>query len=236
VGTLTLDGTDLNAQYFNAGNNGIEQCQANPRDGKFWLVVPKAANGYGAVLRISAKEPFQVEEIFYIKTAGCVDSPPPSTATARPAGLAIGPDHQMLVGCNGSATTSLIIDDRSLPPDPTVIAYVTTSSGVDEVWFDPGSNHYYLAQSAPTPPIAPVMGVEDAGHGKLPHPDPDASIPTGSKNPAADPDRNLVYLPVLAVAAPGTSICGSYSQQGCIAIYSAPLDGDDRGGGDNDRN
>jgi hypothetical protein len=25
--------------------------------------------------------------------------------------------------------------------------YVKTASGVDEVWFDPGSNHYYLMRS-----------------------------------------------------------------------------------------
>jgi hypothetical protein len=222
--TMTLDGSDPNAQNFDAGGNGIEQCQAT-RDGKFWLVVPKAANGYGAVLRISGKAPFKVEQVFSITAAGC--SPP----LGGPAGLAIGPDHQMLVGCNGTSNQSLIIDDRSsttlLPP-----RYVPTASGVDQVWFDPGSKHYYLAQSAAVPAI---MGVEDA-FGKQPH-DPNASTATGSKNPAADPDRNLVYLPVLAVPT-GTSICGSTQdvdgnlgnpQQGCIAIYStAPLDKDDR--------
>jgi hypothetical protein len=82
-----------------------------------------------------------------------------------------------------------------------------------------------------------IMGVEDAGHGKtLPNADPNASTSTGSKNPAADPDRNLVYLPVLAVPAGSGSICGSTKdvdgnlgnpQQGCIAIYTAPLDNDD---------
>jgi hypothetical protein len=79
------------------------------------------------------------------------------------------------------------------------------------------------------------MNVEDAGHGNTPpsRDDPPAGTAPGSKNPAADPETNYVYLPVLAGA--GT-ICSSKSgndSQGCIAIYSAPLDGDDRGGGDN---
>jgi hypothetical protein len=231
-GHLRLDGssgkdaaTDPTTGLPINANSGIEQCQADPRDHKFYLALPNInGTGSGAVLRISENKPFKVEKVFNIdKSTGC----------AGPAGLTIGPDHQILVGCNGSSTNSVILyDDGRLP------LYVKMASGVDEVWFDPGSNHYYLAQSGPTPPILPIMGVEDAGHGKtLPHPDPDASIPTGSKNPAADPDRNLVYLPVLRVVAPGTSICGSNKdvdgnlgnpQQGCIAIYSAKLGKDDK--------
>jgi hypothetical protein len=205
-------------------NSGIEQCQANPRDGKFYLALPNInKTGSGAVLRISEKAPFTVEKVFNIdKSTGC----------AGPAGLTIGPDHQMLVGCNGSSTNSVILyDDGRLP------LYVQMVSGVDEVWFDPGSNHYYLAQAD-----SAIMGVEDAGHGKtLPSPDPNAITQTGnSRNPAADPDRNLVYLLVVAPA-PGAppitgGICstnkdhnGNFGNdtQGCIAIYTAPLDGDD---------
>jgi hypothetical protein len=102
-------------------------------------------------------------------------------------GLTIGPDHQILVGCNGSSTYSVIIyDDGRLP------LYVKMTTGVDEVWFDPGSNHYYLAQAG-----AAIMGVEDAGHGKtLPSPDPDAITQTGnSKNPAGAPTTTLSICP-----------------------------------------
>jgi hypothetical protein len=227
VGTITLDGKDPNAkdpdtgQMITAVGGGIEQCQANPRDGKFYLALPDIGGGSGAVLRISGKKPFKVEKVIHINS---------STGCAGPAGLTIGSDHQMLVGCNGNSTNSVILyDDGRLP------IYVQMANGVDEVWFDPGSNHYYLQQQNAVPTA--VMDVEDAGHGKtLPHPDPRVDTATASKNPAADPDRNLVYLPVLAVLAPGgTSICskfGGNAQQGCIAIYTAKLDADDCLGGD----
>jgi hypothetical protein len=215
-------------------NSGIEQCQANPRDGKFYLALPDIGGGSGAVLRISEKKPFKVEKVINIdKSTGC----------AGPAGLTIGPDHQILVGCNGTSTNSVIIyDDGRLP------VYVQTASGVDEVWFDRGSNHYYLAQQNAVPPI---MGVEDARGGKkhtLPSADPNASTQAGSRNPAADPDKNFVYLPALAAARgnpPVTNgICSTNKDvdgkngddaHGCIAIYTAPLDKDDRRREDADR-
>ena len=78
------------------------------------------------------------------------------------------------------------------------------------------------------------MGVEDAGHGKtLPSPNPNALTQTGnSRNPAADPNKNLVYLPVVAIT-PGLTpgICKANNgddTQGCIAIYTAPLGKDDK--------
>jgi hypothetical protein len=245
VGTIRLDGTDPAATdpddplhtKIAAVGGAIEQCQANPRDGKFYLSIPKIDNNNGAVLRISGTQPFQVEKVFKIPAStgcGAVFAPPASPA--GPAGLTIGPDHQILAGCNGSSTQSVIIDDRD---NNRPYLYVPTTSGVDEVWFDRGSNHYYLAQAAATPAI---MGVEDAGHEKtLPNPDPNASTQTGSKNPAADPERNFVYLPVLALKTVAGGICNTTKDvngkfgsdlQGCIAIYSAPLDRDDRGGGD----
>jgi hypothetical protein len=195
-------------------NSGIEQCQADPRDGKFYLALPNInGTGSGAVLRISGKAPFKVEKVIHI---------PSSTLCAGPAGLTIGPDDQILVGCNGSSKNSVIIYIDGRPP-----LYVTMASGVDEVWFDRGSNHYYLAQAD-----AAIMGVEDAGHGKtLPSPDPNATTQAGnSRNAAADPHKNLVYVPVVATTGT-TGICqthGGLDAQGCIAIYHAPLDKDDK--------
>jgi hypothetical protein len=236
---IRLDGskdaaTDPDTKKPINANSGIEQCQANPRDGKFYLALPDIGGGSGAVLRISGKKPFVVEKVFHIDS---------STLCAGPAGLTIGPDHQILVGCNGSSTNSVILyDDGRLP------IYVQTASGVDEVWFDRGSNHYYLAEQNAVPAI---MGVEDAGGGKkhkAPSADPNASTQAGSRNPAADPDKNFVYLPVLAPAPGNPAIIGGICStnkdvdgkhgddaHGCIAIYTAPLDKDDRRPKDDDR-
>jgi hypothetical protein len=87
------------------------------------------------------------------------------------------------------------------------------------------------------------MNVEDAGHRTTgPHPDKPADTAFASRNAAADPDRNLVYLPI--VANHGTinnTICSTNKdhngkkgndEQGCIAIYTAKLDADDCPGDD----
>jgi hypothetical protein len=167
-------GSDPDDHYIQRSppsGGAIEQCQANERDGKFYLSIPlidntNPANTIGAVLRISAQQPsFHVEKVFKIQAA---------TGCAGPPGLTIGLDHQILVGCNGTSTQSVIIDDRD---NNRRYMYVPTTTGVDEVRFDRGSNHYYyLAQSS-----AAIMGVEDAGHGKtLPNPDPNASTAMGA--------------------------------------------------------
>jgi hypothetical protein len=109
---IRLDGSTYAATDPDTGkpinaNSEIEQCQADPRDGKFYLALPNiGGTGSGAVLRISGNAPFKVEKVFRIDS---------STGCAGPAGLAIGPDHQMLVGCNGSSTNSVILYDERSP-------------------------------------------------------------------------------------------------------------------------
>src|SRR5262249_54050083 len=109
LGKIKFDGTDKNAGTDPATGqpilaNGIEQCQFNPRDGKFYLNIPvtgATGAGDGRVLRISAHAPFEVEKVFPISSAtGCVG----------PQGMAFGPDDQIGLGCGGK--NSLIIDDR----------------------------------------------------------------------------------------------------------------------------
>jgi hypothetical protein len=78
------------------------------------------------------------------------------------------------------------------------------------------------------------MAVEDAGNGKTaPNPDVPVKTAVGNKNPAVDPLRNQVYLPILANT---STICSTHKDaygnpgddtKGCIAIYTGPLDKDD---------
>jgi hypothetical protein len=220
-GKIRFDGTDPNGAKILA--NGIEQCQFNHRDGKFYLSLPDIGGGTGghdgAVVRISGHAPFKVEKVFPIDG---------STGCLGPQGLSVGPAHQLALGCGG--TNSLIIDDRN----GATIAVVTGQGGTDEDWYNPGSNHYYFARSTPA-----ALGVEDAG----PPPAGDTTISTasGSHSVAADPIRNQVYVPIrgnsATVPTAGKStVCGSgkdvfgnpgSDSQGCIAVYTAPNDADD---------
>jgi hypothetical protein len=229
---IKFDGTDPNGNHILA--NGIEQCQFDPRDGKFYLNIPLTGPatatppGPGVVLRISGKAPFHVEAVFPVGT----EYPTCGGAT----GMAIGPDHQIGLACSGA--DALIIDDRTGKQ----IKLVTGEGGADEMWYNSGDNHYFFARTA-----AIKLGVEDAG--PPPSPDSDAATAPGSHSVAADPIRNQVYVPIRgnngtvppSTGAGAGSICGAAKDVfgnagsnalGCIAIYTAPSDGDDcRAGG-----
>jgi hypothetical protein len=109
----------------------------------------------------------------------------------NPAGLALGPRHQALIGCSGSfgtppATQSLIIDitSQSSAIDGAVVAKVGIG-GSDEVWFDKGTRHYFLAArnnlAAGKPD--PILGSIDA---KTNETDPSAPTSLTAHSVAAD--------------------------------------------------
>jgi hypothetical protein len=209
---ISFDGTDPNGANIVA--NGIEQCQFNPRNGKFYLNIPAQGTdtnpGPGVTVVISGHAPFKVENVFTIPTA---------TGCTGPAGLAVGPNHQLALACDG--TNSLIIDDTN----GSVVASIP-QAGFDQDWYNPGSNHYYLASGE-----AGSLAVADAGGGApptAPTSDPTITTASGSHSVAADPIGNQVYVPIRRAPSPSASftICGSAN--GCIAVYTATNDDDDQ--------
>jgi hypothetical protein len=208
IGKIRLDGTDPNGNNILA--DGIEQCQWNSENDKFYLAVPDVGGGAGAVLVISTHAPFHVEKVFPVAA---------STGCTGPQGLAFGPHHEIQLGCGG--TNSVIIDSHN----GHVVAIEAGEGGADEVWYDPGSNHFFIAQSTPK-----KLGVVDAG--PPPKADPDAPTAAGSHSVAADPFKNQVYVPIRSNTIAGTNatICGAHGgsdNNGCIAVYTARRDRDD---------
>ena len=148
-----LDGSDPNFKITltpavpgttNVAADGIEQCKFNPRTGSYYLAVPATVvttasgtePGPGVVLKISRHAPFHIEETITI---------PASTGCQGPQGLAIGPRHEIQLGCGGA--NSVIIDERS-GPTATVVAVETGEGGADEVWYNPGDNTFFIARSS----------------------------------------------------------------------------------------
>jgi hypothetical protein len=145
-------------------------------------------------------------------------------SNCSPAGLALGPNHQALVGCSASFGTSPVLTQ-------TVVIDITDGSikaslpigGNDQVWYDRGSNHYYLAARSnedSTGKADPVLGTVDASTNML-----DASVAssTTAHSVAADQNNLHVFLPIGFVP-PGskagtdpTNICAT---NGCVAVYS----------------
>jgi DNA-binding beta-propeller fold protein YncE len=134
--------------------NGIEQCQYDNITGAFYLNIPEV-NGpgddtKGGAVYVISPTTFKVTAKYDIDVKTC----------AGPAGMALGPGNQILLGCAAKAADGVansIIIDRT---NGSTIAVAWGLGGADEVWFNPTDSHYYIAQSyngfspAPTPQIS----------------------------------------------------------------------------------
>jgi len=215
VAKIPFDGTNGAPK----SSNGGEQCQWSPRTGKFYITVPgieNPDNGHGIVAVISPHTK-KVEAVFNLPVNRC--------STLQ--GMADGPDHQILVGCNdptgATPTSSVIIDDR----DGKILSMIADESGPDEVWFNPGSNHYFLARSAAAGGIQ-KLGIIDA---ETMAADTSISVAPAGKNAhsvAADSVTNKTFFPI--PGASGGTLCsaaGGSDASGCILVVTGKNDRDD---------
>jgi hypothetical protein len=219
-------------------NNGIEQCQWDHRTGKFYVTVPGIAGQPANQGGVSVIDPVagNVITTYILPVANC----------DTPQGSAVGPDHQILIGCNGSTSTnksSVVIDDRN----GKILATVANESGPDEVWFNDGDGHYFLARSAAvgTNQLLGVIDADSSGGNDDEHAGADIkadadvitankTLPRNAHSVAADSNLNQVYVPIPAGV---STICGSLGgvdANGCIAVFKAPHD-DRRADQDHDR-
>ncbi len=216
---IKFDGTNGTPK----ATNGIEQCQWSPRTGKFYISVPEV-DGPGDNSKpggVAVIDPLtgNVEQTFIIPINSC----------AGPQGMALGPENQILLGCNAPGPTlnqpTAIINERS----GHVIATLNNESGSDMVWFNPGDNHYFLARSAAVGPNQ-LLGVVDADDRHE-----DQSVVIAGKNipgrnahsVAADPILNQVYVPIPAGVSTVCGFAGGDDTKGCIAIFTGKNDKDD---------
>jgi hypothetical protein len=145
-----------------------------------------------------------------------------------PTSIVQGPGENFLVGCadhDGEAfpANEYIIDlsggfnassggfNVNCASTPLVnCVSITNTGGVDEVWYNPGDNKYYLAARDMLP--GPAMGVIDAATNlwlaNLP-------VNTNAHSIAVDPKTNHVFMPQQAGA-----ICGTSAGAGCIDVIT----------------
>ena len=215
VGKLHLDGTDRDAQNVNA-TNGIEQCQWNPRTKKFYLAIPEVSGPGnnsvpGAVLEINPAS-MKVQKVFSIDF-GFSAGPPATADCLGPQGLAIGPQREILLGCSNAGKGTVIIDEL----DGSEVRNLPGLNGNDEVWYNPGDNHYFLAGSNHTG--GAILGIVDQSPDANDNEDASVATAAGSHSVAADPVKNQVYVPGNKAA---TTLCGG--SNGCIAVFTATND------------
>jgi hypothetical protein len=147
LGKIVFDGTNGTPH----ATNGIEQCQFNPRDGMIYVTVPEI-DGPG-----DNSAPGGVSRIDPLTRTVTATAVIPIAACSGPQGLAIGPVvgtfGEMLTGCNGAVANAAAIRPTALVDDGTAggtfgaVVALPFQAGNDEIWFNSGDNHYYLARS-----------------------------------------------------------------------------------------
>jgi len=130
-----------------------------------------------------------------------------------PTGLNLGPGTDVMVGCADH-------DGRAFAPNTVIIngttgAVLTTINNVgfvDETWYNPGDNNYYLA--ARDMPTGPVLGVINAGTRLWLQ-----NVPTNGNahSVAADPINNHIFVPLPS----GGTNCETVAADGCVGVYAA---------------
>jgi hypothetical protein len=137
-----------------------------------------------------------------------------------PTGVSHGPGNNFLIGCADH-------DGKAFPPNEYIITFtapgnnincvtppltncveINNVGGVDETWYNPTDNKYYLAARDMLPNA--VMGVIDAGTNQWLY-----NMPTGSNahSISVDPKTNHAFVPLQA----GT-VCSTLASAGCVGV------------------
>jgi DNA-binding beta-propeller fold protein YncE len=173
---------------FENATNGAEQPVYDPQTGMVYLSVPASKANPGG--EIAVIDPVKMAVVATYGLSNC-----------NPNGAALGPGNQLLAGC-AVAGRSVIVDKTN----GAVIGDFSNVGGSDEVWFNPGDNHYYLAESA-----RQNLGVIDAA--TLTGFEVESGI--GAHSVAADQSTNHIFVPINAL----DPACGGAN--GCIAVYTS---------------
>jgi len=130
-----------------------------------------------------------------------------------PTGLNLGPGTDVFVACadhdgRAFAPSSVIINGTT----GEVLTTINNVGFVDETWYNPGDNNYYLA--ARDMPTGPVLGVINAGTRQWLQ-----NVPTNGNahSVAADPKNNHIFVPLPS----GGSNCETVAADGCVGVYAA---------------
>ncbi|MDP9064606.1 MAG: cytochrome C nitrite reductase, partial [Pseudomonadota bacterium] len=164
-------------------SDGAEQPVWDPVTGKVYLTIP-VIDGVDANGAVAVFDPHTLKLEKMLPVSKCM-----------PAGLAVGPNAHLLLGCSDDAVQSgfpaqtLVMDAQT----GKIIATIDKVGGSDEVWYDEKSGHYYLA--AAKNPGGPVLGVIDARTDRW-----IANLPSGPRahSVAADAKSGRIYVPIEA--------------------------------------
>ena len=174
------------------GSSGLEACTYDPSSKNFLINNDgTAANPDGELDVITATS---------VTSGTPTVSKSFSLGKCGPTGIALGPNGDVLIGCDPSAGSPLItlILDRNTGSQLASVPF----GGTDQVAYDPTSNRYFLparhwvtSSTAATSGFTPQMGVIDGATRKLLY---TVAVGTGAHSVAVDSDLGQVYVPFQA--------------------------------------
>jgi hypothetical protein len=143
-------GKPASARGLATPGGGIEQPVWDPQQGFFYLALPQGTSD-GRVDVFNPK-PGKLVLLRTIDVHGCVNGP---------SGLAINASDELLGACDNGAA---LIDANS--GKVSIIGDATTLGGADEIWFDAGTNAWYLSTPGKLGVVSASAGhaVQDATH------------------------------------------------------------------------
>jgi hypothetical protein len=127
-------GKPASVSGLSTAGGGIEQPVWNPQQGFFYQAIPQGGSTTVGRVDIFNPKPGKLVFLRSIDVPGC---------DGGPAGLAINSDRELLVACGNGAA---LIDANS--GTVSIIGTAATIGGADKIWFDPGSNAWYLGIGA----------------------------------------------------------------------------------------
>lgn len=165
---------------FPMATDGNEQPKYNPADGMVYQAIPQLDNDEkkGGVAII---DPRTATLVKMLEVDNCI-----------PAGVAFGPDDNMVLGCNAEGVKNPAIITIMNTKTGKVVANVADIGGADMADYNKKNNQYYVAARAMKG--GAVLGVIDAATNKLVQ-----KIPLTGGNPhsvASSEENGHVFVPV----------------------------------------
>ena len=219
LGQIVFDGKGTTPD---ATQTGIEQPQWSPQTGLFYVSVPQIDPNNAAQGGVSVIDPHSMTVIATYPVTNC-----------SPAGLALGPNHQAIIGCGGSFGTPPTTRRSSSISTMETSWQTSRWAGTTKSAFDPATQHYYLSARGTldaSGKVTPILGTVDARTFMF---DGSNATSTTAHSLAADKVSHHLFVPIGYVptnAAAGTDPTNPCPKNGCIAVYlPSSIDDDDLG-------
>jgi hypothetical protein len=192
---------------------GLEASDFNPVTKTFFISIPQLANIPGAKGGVAQIDPatgailnINGQPVLNLQTLGAG-----VCGNCSPTGLAAAKNGQMLIGDGntGPGSGAIIIDSTGK-----LVATFPGIQGIDEVWYDPTTNRWFLAAgNNPASNGGPELAIIDAATDSIFQ---ILKTTPGDHSVAVDPISGEVFVPFAANA--GNTVFGC--QNGCIGVFS----------------